>query len=607
MTNEFKKNYTPVRFSHLTKYASVGAIVRGQNDVLMFVKDISNWPVDKMLELHAVERVKKYFSITSRLMMPPEATIDHNSKVQGGVIPTEVFPKWMVCNACNKLHYKPWLAKKSNITAKYPCPSCSKNTLTQVTWCAVSSIGGLTEVPWHSIAHSKNSFCRPKFGESYLEIISNQRGKFKIRCTECNSEEYFEQVTLSLDKHYQASSSLEKKSSSDKQKYTIMEVNDPRVHIPVSQSALVIPPESDIDRNSLVFQLLQQSHMISRIKNARNQLEYKKTLNQLQRQYKCDHADIMCAIDKIDELSKNESIWHEMEVNEMLYDEFQALTLDRNFSNEADFITSHKTKKWLEYLSDTSIKSNLNFDTSVIEQLVAVERLRVIEVSRGFERVANDIDEFEERIMHSPDFTNTQDWLPAIELFGEGLFISLSNKRMTEWEQDTNVINRVKEIQKRFEGLNLSIIDEIIPTARFIFLHTLAHILIREIETFAGYPAASLQERIYSDSSKEMAGILVYTAVPDIAGSLGGIVELAEPQKFMRILDAAIRRAHWCSMDPVCSETYGQGPNWLNRAACHGCALVPDTSCRYNNIFLDRVLVKGNSDKKIRSIFNLKD
>ena len=37
----------------------------------------------------------------------------------------------------------------------------------------------------------------------------------------------------------------------------------------------------------------------------------------------------------------------------------------------------------------------------------------------------------------------------------------------------------------------------------------------------------------------------------------------------------------------------GQGPDSCNLAACHGCALLPETSCEQFNRFLDRGLVIG--------------
>ena len=48
----------------------------------------------------------------------------------------------------------------------------------------------------------------------------------------------------------------------------------------------------------------------------------------------------------------------------------------------------------------------------------------------------------------------------------------------------------------------------------FCSVHTLAHLLIRELDAGAGYPAAALKERIYCATGKEpMAGILIYVAV----------------------------------------------------------------------------------------------
>ena len=91
-----------------------------------------------------------------------------------------------------------------------------------------------------------------------------------------------------------------------------------------------------------------------------------------------------------------------------------------------------------------------------------------------------------------------------------------------------------------------------------------------------------------------MSGILIYVAVPDVVGSLGGLVELAEPERFLPLLSGVFKSAEWCSLDPVCSEHDGQGPHLLNRAACHACALVPEPSCSFGNVLLDRTFIKGD-------------
>jgi len=142
-------------------------------------------------------------------------------------------------------------------------------------------------------------------------------------------------------------------------------------------------------------------------------------------------------------------------------------------------------------------------------------------------------------------------------------------------------------------------------TPRFLLLHTLAHLLIKQLEMEAGYPAASLKERIYcATGRKPMAGILVYVAVPDISGSLGGLAELATPTRFLNLISKVFDHAQWCSLDPVCAEHKGQGPHLLNHAACHACALVPEPSCAYGNIFLDRIFIRGDNEKNIAAFLS---
>jgi hypothetical protein len=88
-----------------------------------------------------------------------------------------------------------------------------------------------------------------------------------------------------------------------------------------------------------------------------------------------------------------------------------------------------------------------------------------------------------------------------------------------------------------------------------------------------------------------MAGILIYTAAGDTEGTLGGLVRLGEYQRLSSLLLTSASEAQWCSFDPVCSESSGQGPGGLSLAACHACSLVPETSCVSANRLLDRRLL----------------
>ena len=82
------------------------------------------------------------------------------------------------------------------------------------------------------------------------------------------------------------------------------------------------------------------------------------------------------------------------------------------------------------------------------------------------------------------------------------------------------------------------------------------------------------------------------TASSDAEGTLGGLVTQARHIGFH--LAVALRAGGLCSNDPVCAQhSAGEGMEgrWLNGAACHGCALIVETSCEMRNDYLDRALV----------------
>jgi hypothetical protein len=188
-------------------------------------------------------------------------------------------------------------------------------------------------------------------------------------------------------------------------------------------------------------------------------------------------------------------------------------------------------------------------------------------------------------------------WLPAVQVFGEGVFIRFNEERLRSWENEDWVKERISPLLHRYEEVltkNRREREEVSP--RRVMLHTLAHILIRRLVFSCGYGSAALRERLYVSDSKEhpMAGILIYTASGDCEGSMGGLVRMGEPEQLAATFEAALEEARWCSSDPVCEESSlqgGQGTDGLNIAACHSCVLLPETSCELFNRFLDRGLV----------------
>jgi len=130
--------------------------------------------------------------------------------------------------------------------------------------------------------------------------------------------------------------------------------------------------------------------------------------------------------------------------------------------------------------------------------------------------------------------------------------------------------------------------------------------LISQLVFDCGYGSSSLRERIYfSETHPQMTGVLIYTAAGDSEGTMGGLVRMGEPGQLDRTIARALDRARWCSSDPVCIESVGQGPDNCNLAACHSCALLPETSCEMQNRLLDRGVLIGVLDRPEIGFFSL--
>jgi hypothetical protein len=242
-------------------------------------------------------------------------------------------------------------------------------------------------------------------------------------------------------------------------------------------------------------------------------------------------------------------------------------------------------------------------DQSVLDPLgvtgpMLVKKLREVRALKAFTRLIDAESTTDSKEM--PLSERPLRWLPAMEVRGEGVFLRLDEDRLAAWEKAPTVaarIERMRTAHQRVLEQRAGDPSRVVPspaTPRMVLLHTLAHVLINEWSLEAGYPAASLRERLYA--ADDMAGVLVYTATSDSAGSLGGLVAQGEPEILSRTVRSAVRRAEWCSSDPLCMETEASGAGGINLAACHACVMLPETSCEHNNILLDRALLVGTPE-----------
>ncbi len=196
-----------------------------------------------------------------------------------------------------------------------------------------------------------------------------------------------------------------------------------------------------------------------------------------------------------------------------------------------------------------------------------------------------------------------ENWLPAIQVQGEGIFFEFNREKLEKWAKRPAVISRIKNLQDSYKkskfGANSS--GDLRP--EFLLIHTFAHLIINQLSFECGYGSSSIRERLYCEKASNdygMYGAMIYTASGDSEGSLGGLVRQGEKGHIEDTICDAIRNANWCSSDPVCIQSLGQGPESLNLAACHNCALLPETCCECGNRLLDRGVIVGDlKDKSI--------
>lgn len=190
-------------------------------------------------------------------------------------------------------------------------------------------------------------------------------------------------------------------------------------------------------------------------------------------------------------------------------------------------------------------------------------------------------------------------WLPAYQASGEGIFLNFNQDFIDEWSEKEGPKKRLLQLQNNFNrdiiqrgGLG---VEEMNPS--YPAIHSFSHLLIDKLSYHAGYGASSLREKLYvnfeKDSDTQMSGLLIYT-IGGGDGSLGGLCSLVDNNQLEEIIIDALLESIWCSSDPICLDSNGQGNGLCNLAACHNCILVPETSCESFNILLDRKILTGS-------------
>lgn len=358
---------------------------------------------------------------------------------------------------------------------------------------------------------------------------------------------------------------------------------------PVMYSVLHLPPESA----SRLAQLVEENWIKLQLIQSQQNVELLRGIGQLGEFLAYSDAEIWKAIDA----KRNRPPDAPAAPRDLKGPEWARFSKPEATQNSRDF-----------FLEKTGVPESYR---DVIEQVVLVKRLREVIALIGFTRIESPGDQADgvqvDPRRRAPLSRRAPYWVPANEVRGEGVFIQLREDFLRDWEKRTAVQTRRAELFKAHKDWrtkrNIHPPEGGFPELRYVILHTLAHVLMRQVALECGYTMASIRERIYAREpgadGGPMAGFLLYTAAPDSEGTLGGLVSLGDPKPLGRHLDGALRTATLCSSDPLCAEhhPYSSGLT-LHGAACHACLFAPETSCERGNKYLDRSLLVPTFDRR---------
>lgn len=242
------------------------------------------------------------------------------------------------------------------------------------------------------------------------------------------------------------------------------------------------------------------------------------------------------------------------------------------------------------------------FGTGFIRNLIKIHRMCEVSSLYGFTRIAPSPSPFEDGLedikleVKGQSLASTIKWLPAMEQYGEGLFLHLDDDEIRKHLSKDKASTALARLEARYrDWYNKDTANrQDYPGHEYVFAHSLSHMLIEQIALDAGYPSTSLTERIYALKGRgsgkvSRLGILIYAAGGGSLGTLGGLLEQAV--RLPQILANGVRRQHICSNDPICfthSEVLTAEADMINGAACHGCLFTAETSCERRNVLLDR-------------------
>lgn len=505
------------------------------------------------------------------------------------------FPEWQQCPKCDRIGPSRKWGEKPGVAGLW-CQACTQKQpgrkevwVVPVRFITACEYGHLDEFPWHAwVQHTAD--CKNRNG--FLKLVAEQAGLsgLVLSCEACKQ-------SRSLDGIFSAKRNegggsvlpqcrghrpwLAEGTEVCRGPHTVraMQRGASNLYFPVIESALSIPPWSDHLQDALGHFWQEILDTLPEDRATFIRILAKGTLGDVLKELQLTPTQLNAEIER-------RMIAHDqIDTENLRAEEYRQLTsIAPDHSSSLDFEVRQE-------LVPASIRL-------WVSRIVKAVRLREVRAMTGFTRIQPPSGEADSPNIARLSSTDL-DWLPAIEVRGEGIFIELDEAQLQTWEKHEAVNLRAQRVQERLAAEWRSRFGgDSTPTrpvtARFLLIHTFAHALMRQLTLDCGYSSTALRERLYvGDGEHPMSGVLIYTAANDDDGTLGGLQRQGDARRIERTIIAAVQAQAWCSSDPLCIEDMLSSDDGMSLAACHACVLAPETSCEEFNRFLDRAMLVG--------------
>ncbi len=596
-----------IRPSQLVFTFGVGALIDLPN-LSALVMGLDDWapymayakPIEEERLIAALQ--KRLGPQLSKLYLPP-LRLDGMDKDPGAAavgVPVAPFPRWLRCSLCDTLAsvesgvFKLVQDRYRPDRTQYVHQGCLKSksgkppAALSVRFLLACRNGHLSDFPWVEFVHQGNVPCQGSQLTLREYGASGDASDIVVQCHSCGAqrrmaEAFNPKTPFKCHGHHPHLRMVEPDCAEDAKTILLGASNS---WFPTVVSALSIPRSQDALGQMVEEQWgeLQDTQTVEELQLLRRKSHKFQSLIPLLAQY--DDAAIWAAI----QTRLNGNSAHQTPPEDLKLPEWQALSQPTSAAHNKDF-----------KLKPVAPPSGF---AAWLEDTVLVERIREVRALMGFTRIESNADFAEATLLGQARLTpltrHSPQWLPASEVRGEGIFLRVREDVLLAWQQRPEVQQLEQQFFESHQAWRtlrkLEPAHDQFPGIRLVLLHSLAHALMRQIALDCGYTAASVRERLYCRQPDEvggpMAGILIYTAAPDSEGTLGGLVELGEPDTLGRHLQQALEAMRLCASDPLCAE---HRPDTLGRtiqgACCHACLFAPETSCERGNRYLDRAVL----------------